>query len=55
MPLLGKVTRDTHIEKAPSSRTQALTKSMNMHIWLVGTSDQLIIRGSYTETKISKK
>ena len=55
MSLLGKVTKDTHREKSPSSRTQALTKSMNMDIWLVGALDQLVIRGSYTEPKISKK
>ena len=24
---------DTHREKAPSNKTQALTKSMNMEIW----------------------
>ena len=28
---------------------------MNMEIWVVGTSTQLYIRGSQTETKISKK
>ena len=27
---------------------------MNMDIWEVGTSNQLFIRGSYTETKFSK-
>ena len=28
---------------------------MNMNIWVVGTSNQLFIAGSYTETKFSKK
>ena len=28
---------------------------MNMDIWVVGTSNQLFIAGSYTETKFSKK
>ena len=32
--------KDTHRENAPSS------KSMNMNVWLVGTSNQLFIRGS---------
>ena len=33
-------------EKAPSNKTPMLSKSMNMVIWVVGTSDQLFIRGS---------
>ena len=32
-----------------------LQKSMNMDIWVVGTPNQLFRRGSYTETKFSKK
>ena len=32
----------THWEKAPSNKIPALTKSMNMDIWLVGTSNQLL-------------
>ena len=47
--------KDTHREKAPSNKTPALTKSMNMDIWVVGTSNQLFKRGSYTEIKFSKK
>ena len=43
------------MEKAPSKKTPALTKSTNMVIWIVGTTNQLCIRGSYTETKFSKK
>ena len=38
--------KDTHREKAPSNKTPALTKSRNMDIWVVGTSNQLFIRGS---------
>ena len=37
------------------NKSPALTKSMNMDIWVVGTSNQLLVRGSYTETKFSKK
>ena len=44
--------KDTHSENTPSNKTQALTKSMNMGIWVVGTSNQLFIRGSCTETNL---
>ena len=37
---------DTHREKAPSNKTPALTKSTNMVIWVIGTTNQLFIRGS---------
>ena len=47
--------KDTHREKAPSNKTPMLTKSTNMGIWIIGTSNQLFTRGSYTETKSSKK
>ena len=47
--------KDTHREKALSSKTRALSESMNMDIWVVGTSNQLFIVCSYTETKCSKK
>ena len=47
--------KDTHKEKAPSNKTPALTKSMNMAIWVVGTSNQLLIIGSHTETFKKKK
>ena len=46
---------DTHRVKALSNKTPALRKSTNMGIWVVGTLNQLFIRGSYTETKLSKK
>ena len=32
--------RDSHKEKAHLNKTQALTKSMNTNIWLVGTLNQ---------------
>ena len=31
--------KDTHSEKAPSNKTPALTKSTNMGIWVVVTSN----------------
>ena len=34
------------MEKAPLNKTAELTKSTNMGIWVVGTSNQLFIRGS---------
>ena len=40
------VGQDTHREKAPSNKTPALTKSTNMGIWVVGTSNQLFKGGS---------
>ena len=47
--------KDTHREKAPSNKTPALRKSTNMGVWAVGTLNQLFIRGSLTETKLSLK
>ena len=38
--------KDTHRAKARSIKTPALTKSTNMGIWFVGTSNQLFLRGS---------
>ena len=35
---------DTHREKAPSDKTPAVLKNMN--IWVVDTLNQLFIRGS---------
>ena len=37
---------DTHREEAPSNKTPALTKSMNIDLYVVGTSNQLLIRDS---------
>ena len=45
--------KDTHREKAPSNKLQRLQKKRNMGIWVVDTSNQLFIRGSQTETKLS--
>ena len=47
--------KDTHREKTPLNKTQSLAKSMNIDIWVVGTSNQPFIRGSYTENEFSKK
>ena len=33
-------------EKVPSNETPALTKSTSMGIWVLGTANQLFIRGS---------
>ena len=41
-------------KKAPSNKIPALTKSRNMDIYVVSTSNQLFIRGSSTNTKFSK-
>ena len=43
--------KDTHREKAPWNKTPALTKSMNMDIWVFGTSNQLFTRDSESGTK----
>ena len=40
------VLKFTHREKALPNKTPALAKSMNMGIWIVGTSNQLFIRSS---------
>ena len=37
--------------RIPSNKTQAPTKSTNMNLWVVGTSNQLFIRRFYTESK----
>ena len=54
-PNYAKWFKDTHRRKAPTNKTPALTKSMNMDIRIVGTLNQLFIRDSYTEIKFSKK
>ena len=38
--------KGTHSEKGPSNETPEFRKSMNMEIWVVGTSNQLFIRRS---------
>ena len=47
--------KDTHREKAPSNETPAPKKSTNMGVWTFGTLNQLFIKDSLTETKLSKK
>lgn len=44
--------KDTHKESASSKETQALTKSMDMSIWVVGTLNHVFMNGSYTENKL---
>ena len=51
---LTEVLKNTHKKKALSNITPAPTKGANMGIWVIGTSNQLFIRGS-SETKFSKK
>ena len=46
--------KDTNREKVSSNETQALTESIKMGIWVVGTSSQLFIKGSYTKIQFSK-
>ena len=48
--------KDTHLfkVKTPSNKTVALTKSTNMGIQVLGTLNQLFIRGSQTETKFQR-
>ena len=38
--------KDTHREKSPSNKILTLTKSINMDIWVVGTSRQLFVNRS---------
>ena len=46
-PVKGKACiKDTHREEAPLNETLALTKSMNMDIWVVSMSNQIFVRGS---------
>ena len=35
--------KDTHRKKGPSNKTPALTKSRDMGIWVIGTSNQLFL------------
>lgn len=37
--------KDNQREKSPSNKTPVLSRSMNMHIWVVGTPNQFFIRG----------
>ena len=38
--------KDTHREKGPLNVNSAFTKSMNIDIYVVGTSNQLFLRSS---------
>ena len=49
---LKVVLKHTHGQKAPSNKTPALTKSTNMDIWIVDTSNQLFIIGCFASFKI---
>ena len=58
LDLLQNVKRCLHwviLKILTKLKTQALTKSLNVDIWEVGTSNQLIKKGSYTNIKFSKK
>ena len=46
---------DTHRENTLTNKTLALSKSMNMDIWVIGTLNQLFIGGSYIKIKFPKK
>ena len=47
--------KNTRWENTLSSKSQALTESTNMGIWLIGTLNQLFIRDFHTQNKFSKK
>ena len=47
--------KDAHRENVHTNETPVLTESMNMNVWVVGTSNQFFLRGSKTEIKFSKK
>ena len=48
------ILNNTLSENALTNKTQALTKSMKVGIWVIGTFFQLFVRGSYAEIKFSK-
>ena len=60
--MTSKCFNDTHRENTSSNKTQALMKSKNMDIWLygcvhiyqLGTLNQLLMRDFYTWIKFSK-
>ena len=43
-----EILKDAHRENSPTNKTTAFTKSMITEIWVIGTLNQLYIRGSYT-------
>ena len=50
-----KVFEDTHRENTHSKKTRGLLKSINMDIWVIGTLNQLFIRGYYNQINLFKK
>ena len=53
--ICNNLSKNTHRKNTPSNKTQAVTKSMNMDLWVFGILNQLFITGSYNQTKFSKK
>ena len=47
--------KDTQRENAPSNKSQALTRSMNMDISVVGSLNELFTKASFTEKIFKKK
>ena len=43
---VGISLKDTRMEKTPSNKTPALTKSMNMDIWVTVTLNDFFLLGS---------
>ena len=46
--------KDTLRENTTSNKSQALAKSLNMDIWVIGTLNQIFIRNSYTQIFFSE-
>ena len=46
--------KDTLRENTTSNKSQALAKSLNMDIWVIGTLNQVFIRNSYTQNFFSE-
>ena len=44
--------KDTHKENASLNKTETLTKSMNMDIWVVVSLNQRLMKGSYSKIKL---
>ena len=53
--IYNRLFKDTHRENKHPQIKQALTKSMNVDIWVAGTLNLLFIKGSYAEIKFFKK
>ena len=45
---------DTHRRNTHSNKTQALTKSVNMDISVVGIFNELFVKGFYTQKFVAK-